>query len=82
MLSIVAVCTKPGIFQNCTCLTCRLWIAERTIEEGRDRLMALCGDSYTVDAESVREVARFLSEQLAFLEEAAKRGRWRGDSKE
>ena len=82
MLTIVAVCKKPGLFRNCTCLTCRRWIAERTIEEGRDRLRVLRGDSHTVDAESVRDVERFLSEQLAFLEDAEKRGLWRLDVKE
>jgi hypothetical protein len=82
MLTIVAVCKNPGLFRNCTCLSCRLWIAERTIEEGLDRLRVLRGDSQTVDAESVRDVEQFLSEQLAFLEDAAKRGLWKLDVKE
>jgi hypothetical protein len=82
MLTIVAVCKNPGLLRNCTCLTCRLWIAERTIEEGLDRLRVLRGDSQTVDAESVRDVEQFLSEQLAFLEDAAKRGMWNLEVKE
>lgn len=79
MLSIVVVCRKPGIFQNCTCLTCRLAMAEATIEEARDRLLALCGDGYTVDADMVREVARLLDEQLAALREAADQDPRRGE---